>query len=96
MPKTHILEKENGTFIFFFEYGNEEKFDSFLKFICKKLKVSIPHVENSPYSFFAYIEYDGEVLTASSDGGFECYLHIPKNSQISAKKLVKRCYGFFS
>ena len=91
MNKASIYRKDNGTFIFFRDYQNEEDLEAFLAFVCGRLGVEVPPEHVIVYAWIAEFEYADTVLTASWD--YVCYLHIPPESKLTAETIIEKCYG---
>lgn len=92
MKKTYSFKNMNGSFICFIDYDTEADFDTFLKFICGKLNITLPPVSISPYSVYANIKVDGNILTASYNSDAGCYLFIPTESDLSPEELLSKIY----
>lgn len=93
MKKTYAFDNENGTFISFLDYEEEDDFEAFLAFVAGKLGVPIPETRRSPYSVIAELRYSETPLTAACGSDAGCYLCIPPESQLSAGEIIEKCYG---
>jgi hypothetical protein len=93
MKKTYTFDNQNGTFISFLDYEEEDDFEAFLAFVSDKLGVPVPEARLSPYSVFTELSYSGSILTAACGSDAGCYLRIPPESQLSADEIVEKCYG---
>lgn len=96
MKKNYIFNNENGTFISFLDYEEEEDFEAFLAFISSKLEVPIPETHLSPYSIFTELRYSETLLTAAYGHDAGCYLRIPSKSDLSAREIIEKCYGIIT
>jgi hypothetical protein len=93
MKKTYTFSNENGTFICFLDYEEEDDFKTFLPFVCEKLGVAVPPTTVAPYSLIAELDYANSSLTASYNADAGCYLRISPESKLSAEAIIERCYG---
>lgn len=93
MKKTYSFRNENGTFVCFLDYEEEDDFEMFLPFVCERLEVEVPLTTVTPYSLMAEFDYGGSSLVASYNADAGCYLRIPPNSNLSADAIIERCYG---
>lgn len=93
MDSTYVFANDNGTFVCFLDYEEEDDFDSFLSFVFAKLDVKQSSMVESPYSLLVEFAFRGTQLLAtySSDAG--CHLRIPPGSELSAKEIVEQCYN---
>ena len=93
MKKTYSFSNNNGIFVCFLDYEEEDDFEIFLPFVCMKLGVEVPSTILTPYSLMAEFDYDGNALIASYNSDAGCYLRIPPDSKLSADAITKLCYG---
>ena len=93
MKDTYTFSNENGTFVCFLHYENEEDFTEFLSFVCDKLRVDMPPITETPYSLIAVFEYSGVDLSATYETDAGCNVGIPPDTKVSAKTIVEKCYG---
>lgn len=93
MKKTYSFKNENGTFVCFLDYEEEQSFEIFLPFICEKLGITVPNITVAPYSLIAEFNYADTSLIASYNSDAGCYLRIPSESNLSPDSITEICYG---
>ena len=93
MKDTYTFSNENGTFVCFLSYENEEEFAEFLSFVCDKLGLKVPSITETPYALVAEFDYGGTVISASYGAEAGCYVRIPPDAGLSARNIIEKCYG---
>ncbi|MDR2858459.1 MAG: hypothetical protein LBV50_11525 [Novosphingobium sp.] len=93
MKNTYSFEKENGIFICYLNYEDEDDFRDFLNFVCQKLGLPVPEITEAAYATLAVLGVEGISVTASYNTDTGCYLHFPLGCNVLAKKVIQKCYG---
>lgn len=83
--------EENGIFIVFGDYSNEEDFPLFLKFIEEKLGVTVEPLEEIVYLIIAEFQLDNHKLKAIFDDQFGSMIKVESNHEILADEIIKKC-----
>lgn len=92
MKKTYLFSNNNGTFVCFNDYENEDDFDEFLSFVCGKIHVAIPPKVQHPYSMTAELVFSGVPVIAMFHSDAGCCLRFDSVNQSLANEIVGICY----
>ena len=93
MKKTYSFASENGTFVCFNEYSEEDDFPGFRAFLARALNTVVPSPQENPYSLTSEFKVSGRNVVAMFHGDSGCCIRVEPGDDAVAEQIVRACYG---
>lgn len=84
-------QKENGIFLFFIDYENEDDFPEFLEMLKIKLGANVKNVEVIVYCIAAQIIINNVEVIGFFRDDVGCYLKLDVNETSFADEIIAKC-----